>query len=61
MCKVHLRSQTVHSNDTHRCEECGSIGEDVDLTEDPYKSDVHGDHTKYWMCKSCVEESIMEI
>lgn len=37
----------------HKCEDCGKVGEDVELTVCPYEQDVHNEDVEVWLCTSC--------
>jgi hypothetical protein len=39
---------------------CGAT-ENVEFCENPYESDLNGDHTKHWMCVDCIRESADEL
>lgn len=44
----------------HACESCGSF-DNVEYTEDPFRSDVNGDYSKHFLCRDCIHNSAMEI
>jgi hypothetical protein len=44
-----------------KCDSCGNWKKDVIEREDPYESEIHHDHTLYWLCDECYYASSDEI
>ena len=43
------------------CDFCGKTSDDVAYQINPYKQDINGDCSKYYMCSDCVDDSTMDI
>lgn len=55
------KQEVAEDNRDHKCcHDCGSKDNTV-FVSDPYLSDIHEDHTKRWLCESCIDESMADI
>jgi hypothetical protein len=50
-----------HKNpDLNPCSRCGSKKK-VTFGPDPYQAEINDDHTPYWMCEECRNQSLEDI